>query len=89
MLTIGKSSNTYLSWLVQARSADEIERIRPQAVALNADDDAATGRVDGPPIRIAPAHPGHASAHIVAAQKDSVWVSSITQKTVSRLDAAH
>jgi len=51
--------------------------------------DAATGEVDGPPIRIAPAHPGNASAHIVAAQQDSVWVSSITQKTVSRLDAGH
>jgi DNA-binding beta-propeller fold protein YncE len=49
--------------------------------------DAATGQVEGPPIRIAPSHPGHASAHIVAPHGDSVWVSSITQKTVSRLDA--
>jgi DNA-binding beta-propeller fold protein YncE len=49
--------------------------------------DAATGEVEGPPIRIAPAHPGNASAHIVAPQQDSVWVSSITQKTVTRLDA--
>jgi len=51
--------------------------------------DAATGEVDGPPIRIAPAQPGNASAHIVAAQQNSVWVSSITQKTVSRLEAGH
>lgn len=48
--------------------------------------DAATGDVEGPPIRIAPSHPGNASAHIVTAYSDSVWVSSITQQSVSRLD---
>jgi hypothetical protein len=36
-------ASTLLSWLVQARSADEIERIRSEAVALNADED---GRLD-------------------------------------------
>ena len=77
-------AGTYPTWIADAAGSVWVANQDDGTVTRI---DAATGRVEGPPIRIAPSHPGNASAHIVASQGDSVWVSSITQKTVSRLVA--
>lgn len=56
--------------------------------------DAETGKTLGEPIRVAPKPPsgnsdeagGGAAAYSLAATGDSLWVTSLTQRTVSRID---
>ena len=76
-------AGTYPTWLAAAEGSVWVANQDDGTVTRI---DAATGKVDGPPIRIAPSHPGNASAHIVSSNGDSVWVSSITQRSVSRID---
>ena len=48
--------------------------------------DASTGRVVGAAIRIAPASAGNPAANAMADDGSSLWVTSVTQQAVSRID---